>query len=202
MSQGIRLQRIAPGQPTVASTTVTQPPEAATPCAQQGPSHRLPAVHCLNTPCARAAENIRKTISGCWSRLEELGKAIQQNLILKASVKIRTYSLESWPKLKNGLSIIKQRFTLSVWLTLIISLVVGGVGLRYTDMSTQLALWTATKDFYEHCQSQNVSFCTMYPISELLLNRSDRYPHLLGTATVKKPYRTQLDDRPTSRLDL
>ena len=140
MSQGIRLQEIAPGFPNVTSTNVTQTPEAATPCAQPRPSHRLSAVHCLNIPCTRAAKKIRKTISGCWSRLEELRKAVPRNLISKASVKIRTYSLESWPRLRNGLSVIKQRCTLSVWLTLMITLVVGAVGLRYTDMSTKLAL--------------------------------------------------------------
>ena len=158
MSYGIPLQRIASGHPTVISTTVTQISEAVTPCAQRQPrpSQQPQAVHCLNIPYTRAAENIRKTTSGCWSKLEELGKAVQRNCILKASVKIRTYS-ETWSKLKNGLSVIKQRCTLSVWLTLMITLVVGGVGLRYTDMSTKLALWTATKDFYDHCQSQNVS---------------------------------------------
>ena len=158
MSQGIRLQRIAAGHPTVTSTPVTQTSEAATPCAQPRPSKYPQSGHCFDKPCKRAAENIRRTISGCWSRLEELGTAVQRILISKASLKIRTYSLESWLKLKSGLSVIKQRCTISVWLTLIITLVVGGVGLRYTDMSTKLAVWTATKDFYEHCQSQNVSF--------------------------------------------
>ena len=157
MSQGNGLQRMPAGNSTVTSTTVTQTPEAATQCPQPRPSKYPQAGHCFEKPCRRAAENIRKTISGCWLRLEELGKAVQRNLISKASLKIRTYSLENWPKLKKGLSVIKQRCTISVWLTIIISLVVGGVGLRYTDMSTKLALWTATKDFYEHCQSQNVS---------------------------------------------
>ena len=145
------------GHSTVISTNISHTLEAATPCPQPRPSKCPQAGHCFKKPWMRATENIRKTISGCWSRLEELGKAVQRNLISKASLKIRTYSLESWPKLKNGLSVIKQRCTISVWLTLI-TLVVGGVGLRYTDMSTKLAVWTATKDFYELCQSQNVSF--------------------------------------------
>ena len=35
-----------------------------------------------------------------------------------------------------------------------------------------------------------------------MLTRSNRCPHLLGTVTVKKPYRIQLDNLPTLRLDL
>ena len=160
MSQGIRLQRIAAGHPTVTSTNVTQTTEATTPCTQPTPSHQFQG---LNMPYRRAAESIRKQISGCWSKLEELGKAIKRDFITKVSVEMRTCLVESWSKIKQGFSVIKQRFTLSVWLTIMISLVVGGVGLRYTDKATNLALWTATKDFYEYCQSQNVCFLYHIP---------------------------------------
>ena len=163
MSQGIRLQQIAPGHPTTTSITFTQSSHAATPSAQPRHSNHVQIIRCLRSIYARAVEIIGETISGCWLKLEELGKAVKRDFITKASVEMHTCLAESWSKLKHGVSVIKQRFTLSVWLTIMISLVVGGVGLRYTDKATNLALWTATKDFYEHCQSQNVSFSLGIP---------------------------------------
>ena len=163
MSQEIRLQQITPGHPSTTSITYTQTSHAPTPSAQPRHSNHAQIVCCLRSIYIRAAEIIGETISGCWPKLEELGKAVKRDFITKAAVEMRTCLLESWPKLKHGFSVIKQRFTLSVWLTIMISLVVGGVGLRYTDKATKLALWTATKDFYEHCQSQNVSFLLDIP---------------------------------------
>ena len=163
MSQEIRLQQIPSGHPTTTSITFIQTSHAATPSAQPRHSSHIQIVRCPRSICTKAAEIIGETISRYWSKLEELGKAVKRDFITKAAVEMRTCLTESWSKLKHGFSVIKQRFTLSIWLTIMISLVVGVVGLRYTDKATKLALWTATKDFYEHCQSQNVGFLLDMP---------------------------------------
>ncbi len=57
----------------------------------------------------------------------------------------------------------RRKFTLSTWLVIGISVIVGGLGLRYAYVQVvlsyealRLAKWTARKDFWELCQEQKV----------------------------------------------
>ena len=57
----------------------------------------------------------------------------------------------------------RRKFTLSTWLAISISIIVGGLGLRYAYVQVllgydalRLAKWTARKDFWEICQQQKV----------------------------------------------
>ena len=68
-----------------------------------------------------------------------------------------------WAKLLNICNATGRKLTLSTWLAVSISIIVGGLGLRYayiqvvlSNETLRLAKWTARKDFWEICQKQKV----------------------------------------------
>ena len=68
-----------------------------------------------------------------------------------------------WAKLLNICYATGRKLTLSTWLAVSISVIVGGLGLRYayiqvvlSNETLRLAKWTARKDFWEICQKQKV----------------------------------------------
>ena len=69
----------------------------------------------------------------------------------------------AWAKLQNIWNAIRRKFALSTWLTISISVIVGGLGLKYAYVQVvlsyealKLAKWTARKDFWELCREQKV----------------------------------------------
>ena len=69
----------------------------------------------------------------------------------------------AWAKLQDIWNTTRRKFTLSTWLAISISVIVGGLGLRYAYVQVvlgyealRLAEWTAKKDFWELCQEQRV----------------------------------------------
>ena len=68
-----------------------------------------------------------------------------------------------WAKLQNIWNATTRKLTLSTWLAISISVIVGGLGLRYAYIQVvlgidtlRLAKWNARKDFWEICQEQKV----------------------------------------------
>ena len=68
-----------------------------------------------------------------------------------------------WAKLQNIWNATRRKLSLSTWLAISISIIVGGLGLRYAYVQVllsyealRLAKWTARKDFWEICQEQKV----------------------------------------------
>ena len=68
-----------------------------------------------------------------------------------------------WAKLQNIWNATRRKYTLSTWLAISISVMVGGLGLRYAYIqmvlsidTLRLAKWTARKDFWEICEEQKV----------------------------------------------
>ena len=69
----------------------------------------------------------------------------------------------AWAKLQNIWNATGRKLAWSTWLAISISIIVGGLGLRYAYVQTvlsyealKLAEWTARKDFGELCQEQMV----------------------------------------------
>lgn len=70
----------------------------------------------------------------------------------------------AWAKLQDTFDATRRKFTLSTWLAISISVIFGGLGLRYAYIQIvlsyeglRLAQWTARKDFWQICQEQRVS---------------------------------------------
>lgn len=68
-----------------------------------------------------------------------------------------------WAKLQNIWNATRRKYALSTWLAIGISVIIGGLGLRYAYIQVllsyealRLAKWTARKDFWELCQEQKV----------------------------------------------
>ena len=160
MSTTIEIQPISLVHPTVTSITVEQSSESQTPSTQPRPSRQTQVLNSLHVQYTRAMEQIRTYTSGCWLKLQGLVSAVQGKCALqytRASEKLRTWLLKCWPKLKSSTSTIRRKCTPSTWLAIMITLIIGGVSLRYAYVSIRLAEWTARKDFHELCQSLEVS---------------------------------------------
>ncbi|KAK0513568.1 hypothetical protein JMJ35_003932 [Cladonia borealis] len=70
----------------------------------------------------------------------------------------------AWAKLQSICNATRRKFALSTWLAISISIIVGGLGLRYAylqavlgNKTLRLAEWTARKDFWELCREQKAS---------------------------------------------
>ena len=69
----------------------------------------------------------------------------------------------AWAMLQDIWNATRRKFALSTWLAISISVIIGGLGLRYAFVQVvlsyetlRLAKWTARKDFWELCQEQKV----------------------------------------------
>lgn len=103
--------------------------------------------HNAFTRCVRA--RCRRTLEHVWACLEI-----------------------AWATLQDIWDTTRRKFTLSNWLAISISVIVGGLGLRYACVqivlsyeALRLAEWTARKDFWELCQEQKV--CRPFVISHV-----------------------------------
>ena len=88
---------------------------------------------CMCTPCRRALEYVCACLEIAWANLQGIWNAT------------------------------RRKFTLSTWLAISISVIVGRLCLRYAYVQVvlsyealRLAKWTARKDFWELCQEQKV----------------------------------------------
>ena len=78
----------------------------------------------------------------------------------------------AWTKLQDIWNATRRKPILSTWLAISISIIVGGLGLRYayvqmvlSNEALRLAEWTARKDFWELCHEQRV--CRPFIISHV-----------------------------------
>ena len=98
-------------------------------------------------------------MSECWSKLQELGNTIRRKYALqyaRALEIICGHFSTRGTELARSLNSLRQRCTISAWLGIVATLVLGGAGLRYAYVSMAIAKWGATKEFQEHCQSLKV----------------------------------------------
>ena len=79
----------------------------------------------------------------------------------------------AWAMLQDIWDAARRKFALSTWLAISISVIIGGLGLRYAFVQVvlsyetlRLAKWTARKDFWELCQERKV--CRPFIISLVL----------------------------------
>lgn len=182
MSTRIELQSLPSVQPAATSVAITQDSESATPTARPRPSRVTQIIGNLYVQYTIAVECVQKYISGWWLKLHALVDAIWWNCAWNctgALEHLRASLLKCWSKLTCSLSAIRQKYTPSTWLGVIIALVVGGPSVRYAYVSSRLGVWTASKDFHEHCQSLKVSRCSNIPAFDILLNFFRRSLHLL-----------------------
>lgn len=182
MSTTIELQPLPSVQPANTSVVITQDLESATPTAQPRPLRVIRTIDNLYVHYKRAAERVWKYISRWWLKLHALVEAIWWNCAWNctgALEHLRASLLKCWSKLTSSLSTIRHKYTPSTWLGVMIALVVGGPSVRYAYVSSRLGVWTASKDFHEHCQSLKVSRCSNIPAFDILLNFFRRSLHLL-----------------------
>ena len=95
--------------------------------------HHSAITRCMCRQCKRAFESVRACIGISWAKLQVIYTAT------------------------------RRKYTLSTWLAISISIIVGGLGLRYAYIQVvlsygalRLAYWTARSAFWNLCQTQRV----------------------------------------------
>ncbi len=160
MSTTIELTPICMGQTVATSDTlvIVAQSSASAPRSLEGrPSNPIQAIDNVGIYYTRALKRFQKCLSVCWSKLKNLYEAIRQKCAMRNMRALGRLCLSKcWTKLQKNLISLGQTYTLPTWLGVMMTLIIGGVSLRYAYMSIELAEWTARKDYYEICQSLNV----------------------------------------------
>ena len=90
----------------------------------------------------------------------------------------------------------RRKYTLSTWLAISISIIVGSLGLRYayvqillSNESLRLAEWTARKDFWEICSAQKVCRQSLIGHGPWDADQRERTQIIQSAPTVSKRYK-------------
>ena len=187
MSSTIELEPISSGQYVATSSAFESVAEDSSPSAQDRPTPATENVF------ARAVKRVQKWFLACRSKLQRPGSAIRRGWEL-----IRTRAFESlcacllgyWTKLQKCLTSLGQRYTILTWLGVVVTLVIGGVSLRYAYVSIRLAEWTARKDYQEICRGLSVCPWSNTNETRTMLSSSYRSLHFQLASSVRQPCRT------------
>ena len=157
MSSTIKLQAVSSGQCAAAPSACEVPAAASSRSTHDRPSNPTSATETVYVRYTRAVKRLQKWFLACWSKLQELRSAIQRRWdLMRAFESLCSYIVECGTRLQKCLTSLGQRYTLATWLGVAVTLVIGGVSLRYAYVSIKLAEWTARKDFQESCRSLSV----------------------------------------------